>query len=68
MKTGGHLICPGRFLAKKIIISSCILLASRFDIKLAAVPFKFRKEMYGLGTDEPTNAVPFTIKMRDGDN
>lgn len=62
--TGGHLMCPGRFLAKNAILFACALLTRDFEIELCTDKIEFGSARYGLGTEEPNKHVPFRIRRK----
>lgn len=61
---GGYSICPGRHLAKNVILSTCALLVNEFDIEFLTDTLTFDKWRFGLGLGTPTNALPFRIERR----
>lgn len=62
--SGGHAICPGRFLAKTAIILSGALIADRYDIELLAPLPPMSSAKFGLGTQKPGDAMPFRVCRR----
>jgi hypothetical protein len=63
--TGGHLICPGRFLAKNVIIFTCALFLKEFDIQVSTKRVEFSSRWYGFGTEMPKHAIAVRIKRKD---
>ncbi|KAF2837384.1 cytochrome P450 [Patellaria atrata CBS 101060] len=61
---GGHKQCPGRFLAKAVVISTCILLSQRFDIEMLTESMEMSPWKFGLGVLRPKTELPFRIRRR----
>ncbi|KAI9706642.1 MAG: hypothetical protein M1836_003651 [Candelina mexicana] len=63
---GGHHACPGRLLAKRIMLLSCAAMITMFDIELMTGSNKpeFGPSRFGLGVQVPTTKVPFRIRKR----
>ncbi|KAK7943320.1 cytochrome P450 [Apiospora aurea] len=61
---GGFSMCPGRFLAKNIIVYSSAVLASRFDIDIEPDTIAFTKKRYGMGVEDLAGPIPFRIRKR----
>lgn len=61
---GGYSICPGRHLAKNVIIHVCAILATEFDVEFVTDSLVLDKWRFGLGMAAPTNALPFRIQKR----
>lgn len=61
---GGYSICPGRHLAKNVIILTCAILANEYDVEFLTDSLAFDKWRFGLGLATPTKALPFRIKRR----
>ncbi|GAP87288.1 putative NACHT and Ankyrin domain protein [Rosellinia necatrix] len=63
---GGPAICPGRFLAKNIILLTCALLISEFDFELVGDVEMGELDdwRYGLGVVRPKNEIPVRIRRR----
>ncbi|KAI1323858.1 cytochrome P450 [Xylariaceae sp. FL0255] len=59
---GGHSICPGRHLAKNVVITTAALMASEFDIEFLTESLILDKWRYGLGLATPTNDIQFRIR------
>lgn len=61
---GGPAICPGRFLAKNIIMFTCAALISEFDIVPTGDVDLTDLDMsrYGLGVVRPKAPVPVRIR------
>ncbi|KAI1740237.1 cytochrome P450 [Xylaria scruposa] len=62
---GGHSICPGRHLAKTIIIFTCVMLVSEFDIEILTDTLDFNSWRFGLGISKPKNSMPFRVRRRN---
>ncbi|KAH8706987.1 cytochrome P450 [Phaeosphaeriaceae sp. PMI808] len=61
---GGYSACPGRLLAKRIILSTCARLLGEFDIIIHTTEFKMDSSGFGLGTQKPLGPVAFAIRRR----
>jgi cytochrome P450 len=61
---GGYSICPGRHLAKNVIIFAAAVLATEFDIEFLTDSLVLDKWRFGLGIAKPTNELPFRIRRR----
>ncbi|KAI0806446.1 cytochrome P450 [Xylaria sp. FL0064] len=61
---GGYSICPGRHLAKSVIIFIFTILATEFDIEFLTDSLVLDKWRFGLGISTPTNKVPVRIRRR----
>ena len=63
---GGPAICPGRFLAKNIIMFTCAALISEFDIVPTGDVDLTDLDMsrYGLGVVRPKAPVPVRIRRQ----
>jgi hypothetical protein len=59
---GGHLVCPGRFLAKNVMIFTCALLTREFEIEVLSKELEFTSRNYGFGISMPKQAI--AIRMR----
>lgn len=59
---GGQLICPGRVLAKNVMIFAIALLTRDFDLEVLTKEIKFSKRWFGFGTEIPEHAI--SIRMR----
>ncbi|KAK8050929.1 hypothetical protein PG993_002314 [Apiospora rasikravindrae] len=62
---GGHSICPGRFLAKSVVLFTCALLAQQYDIQILSDRLEFGSWRFGLGVGALKHAVPFRIRKRN---
>ncbi|KAI2626821.1 cytochrome P450 [Xylaria nigripes] len=64
---GGPAICPGRFLAKYVIMFTCAMLISEFDIEPVGEPNMAELDdwRYGMGVVRPKNMVPVRIRRRE---
>lgn len=65
---GGHHACPGRVLAKRIMIISCALITTMFDIEILAGEnnLEYGSPRFGFGVRKPKGQVPFLIRRRTG--
>ncbi|KAI0393195.1 cytochrome P450 [Xylariaceae sp. FL0594] len=61
---GGQSICPGRHLAKNVIITTAATMASEFDVEFLTDSLQLDKWRYGLGLAAPTNDIQFRIRRR----
>lgn len=63
---GGPRMCPGRHFAKRDIIFTAAVIATKFDIELGVDVPSLKMDMrgFGLGTMSVQGAVPFRIKRR----
>lgn len=57
-------MCPGRFLAKTVVLSTCALLASRFDVEILVDSVERDKLRFGLGVARPKACIPARIRRR----
>lgn len=57
-------MCPGRFLAKNVIVYSNAVLASNFDIDIEPDAITFTKKRYGMGVEDLAGPIPFRIRKR----
>ena len=62
--TGGHAICPGRFLAKSVILLACALMVENFDMEIPKGDIEMSYAKFGLGTLRPKNPIPFKLRRR----
>ncbi|KAK7219823.1 hypothetical protein V2G26_007826 [Clonostachys chloroleuca] len=67
---GGSHMCPGRFLARRIITGYMAHFFTRYDCeflseKAASGALGMSLKTFGLGTLHPSENVPFRIKVRD---
>ena len=65
---GGHHACPGRKLAKRIMLLSCATMNTMFDIELltGSNQPRFVTSHFGFGVKVPSTKVPFRIRLRQG--
>ncbi|KAI9664061.1 MAG: hypothetical protein M1821_007552 [Bathelium mastoideum] len=63
---GGHHACPGRLLAKRIMLLSCTLMATMFDVEILASneAMEFGSPRFGFGVRKPNGKIPFRIRRR----
>lgn len=63
---GGPRVCPGRFFAKRAIITASAIMATMFDIEILADEKALGMDLryYGLGGQHPVGEVPFKIRRR----
>jgi hypothetical protein len=64
MTSGGHSICPGRFLAKHVIVFTCALLTRDYDIEMLSDRLEMDSWRFGLGVGSIKHALPFRIRRR----
>lgn len=70
--TAGRSTCPGRHLAKSIVLITCAILADQFDVELVngdlidgRVPVgRGDSWSFGLSVIKPSYKVPFRIRKR----
>ncbi|RYC57754.1 hypothetical protein CHU98_g8454 [Xylaria longipes] len=55
---GGPSACPGRFLAKTVIMSTCVLLVSKFDVDVLTHSLRFSPMRFGLGVAKVESPIP----------
>ncbi|KAI0146833.1 cytochrome P450 [Xylariaceae sp. FL1272] len=60
--------CPGRLLAKDLIMFTCALFISEYDVEILAKPLDYNLELgpwrYGLGIEQPARPIPARIRRR----
>ncbi|KAI1765019.1 cytochrome P450 [Hypoxylon sp. FL1150] len=60
--------CPGRFLAKDVIMVACALLVGEYDVEILAEPLKYNIDMdpwrFGLGIGQPKFRIAARIRRR----
>ncbi|KAI1777004.1 cytochrome P450 [Hypoxylon cercidicola] len=65
---GGSGKCPGRFLAKDVIMLTCALLVSEYDVKISDEPLEYKLDMdpwkFGLGMGQPRFPIAARIRRR----
>ena len=63
---GAPHVCPGRFLAKRIMLSVTALFVNRFDIEITASEraTEMDPQFAGLGGQKPRGAIAFRIRQR----
>ena len=62
---GGFGACPGRLLAKRIIMFTCALLVSEYEVDIRTQNFEMDSSEFGLGTQKPKGAIAFAIRKRN---
>ncbi|CAH0038134.1 unnamed protein product [Clonostachys solani] len=64
---GGQHACPGRLLAKRIMLLTSAMLISNFDIEIRAgkEALEFGSPRFGFGVSKPSGPVPFRIRRRN---
>ncbi|KAI0446707.1 Pfs, NACHT and ankyrin domain protein [Xylaria telfairii] len=60
---GGHSMCPGRFLAKAIIVFTSALIVLGYDMEFKAA-LEITDTRYGIGIADFKKPVPFRIRKR----
>lgn len=65
---GGHHACPGRLLAKRIMLLSSLKLVTIFDIEILAdaKALEYDSVRFGFGVRKPKGKVSFRIRRREG--
>ncbi|KAF2837774.1 cytochrome P450 [Patellaria atrata CBS 101060] len=63
---GGLNACPGRIIAKQIMLVSCAMMCTMFDVEILAdaKALEFSTSRFGFGTRRPVGKVPFRIRRR----
>ncbi|EUC41354.1 hypothetical protein COCMIDRAFT_106390 [Bipolaris oryzae ATCC 44560] len=61
---GGFSACPGRLLAKRIILFTCALLVSEFEVEVEGRRVEMDSSGFGLGTQKPKGRIGFRIRRR----
>jgi hypothetical protein len=61
---GGFSACPGRLLAKRIILYTCALLVEDFEVEIRTSGFEMSSEGFGLGTQKPKTKIAFAMRRR----
>ncbi|KAI1430610.1 cytochrome P450 [Xylaria sp. CBS 124048] len=61
---GGPSACPGRFLAKTIIMATCVRLVTRFDVEMLSDSLQFEPMRFGLGVAKAKGPIPARIRPR----
>jgi hypothetical protein len=63
---GGHHACPGRLLAKRIMLMTVIALVQSYDIELLSAdkPPTFASPRFGFGVRKLAQQTPFRIRER----
>ncbi|KAH7324460.1 Pfs, NACHT and ankyrin domain protein [Stachybotrys elegans] len=61
---GNHGICPGRFLAKSVILFTCAQLSRDYDIEVLSDKLEMSSWRFGLGVGGLTHELPFRIRKR----
>jgi cytochrome P450 len=64
---GGQHACPGRLLAKRVVLLSCAVLTTLYDVEILATEedLEFVLPWFGFGVRKPKGKIPFRIRMRD---
>ncbi|KAL4934894.1 hypothetical protein BDV06DRAFT_234963 [Aspergillus oleicola] len=63
---GGFGACPGRLFAKRVILFTCALLVTQFDMDIKTRDLSMDSSTYGLGTQKPKQKIVFAIRRREG--
>ncbi|KAH7311265.1 Pfs, NACHT and ankyrin domain protein [Stachybotrys elegans] len=61
---GGYSMCPGRFIAKSVLVFTTALLVSKYDIEIDCDKPRFTNKRYGMGVEDLKYPIPFRIKRR----
>ncbi|KAK8043456.1 cytochrome P450 [Apiospora rasikravindrae] len=59
---GGPSMCPGRLVAKNVIMFTCALLAMEFDIVLVDDVLRLSSQRFGLGMARATSPIPVRLR------
>ncbi|CAE7194177.1 hypothetical protein P3342_009588 [Pyrenophora teres f. teres] len=62
---GGFGACPGRLLAKRVIMFTCALLVTEYEVDIRTQDFEMDSSDFGLGTQKPKGAIAFAIRKRN---
>jgi cytochrome P450 len=62
---GGYSICPGRHLAKNVILLTCATLVSEYEIEFSSEPLRLDQRRHGLGLIGPKENVSYRMKKRE---
>nr|POE75103.1 cholesterol 7-alpha-monooxygenase [Quercus suber] len=61
----GTSICPGRFMARNVILLACALVVTNLDLEFSVDgDIKMNPDGFGLGTLRPMQAIPFKLRAR----
>ncbi|KAL9122095.1 MAG: hypothetical protein Q9187_001355 [Circinaria calcarea] len=65
---GGTRSCPGRFYSKHVMIATCAMMVTMFDMEILAGDDALRMNplFYGFGGQHPIGKVPFRIRKKRG--
>ncbi|KAK3986954.1 cytochrome P450 [Cladorrhinum sp. PSN332] len=63
----GRHACPGRVLSKQMVVHTCALMASQYDIELVDGPVPVEKDSWSFGFNVavPMGKIPFRIRKRE---
>ncbi|EED13965.1 conserved hypothetical protein [Talaromyces stipitatus ATCC 10500] len=63
---GGQHACPGRVVAKRIMLLTSAMMVTMFDVELLASvsALRFSSPRFGFGVRKPSKQVPFRIRRR----
>ncbi|PHH62127.1 hypothetical protein CDD81_7558 [Ophiocordyceps australis] len=61
---GGSRICPGRFLAKDVILGAVAYLVLEFDVELRSEAMLVNPWRFGVGVNHPKYPTPYRIRKR----
>ncbi|MCJ1420221.1 hypothetical protein MMC32_006578 [Xylographa parallela] len=63
---GGTRACPGRFFSKHVMIATCAMMVTMFDMQILAEDkaLKVNPLFYGFGGQHPIGKVPFKIRKK----
>ncbi|GKZ21546.1 hypothetical protein AbraIFM66951_006728 [Aspergillus brasiliensis] len=61
---GGQNACPGRLLAKRIMLLTTAMMVTMFDVELLEPVPHFDSRRFGFGVRKPVTKVPFRIRRR----
>ena len=62
----GERACPGRFFARREILTFCAQVVHQFDIEILSneTNFQLSSKFYGLGTQRPLHNIPCRVRQR----
>ena len=60
----GERSCPGRGIARRVIITVVAIMVERYDIEILSSDLRINTALDGLGTQRPLRPIPFRIRNR----
>jgi hypothetical protein len=61
---GGYVACPGRELAKSLILYMTAAMLQSFDVEILSKELTMDWSKFGLGAQSPKHSIPFRIRRR----